>query len=654
MTSPQAKPTLAFGPFQLDVSRRILTRSGELVPLEPKVIETLVVLVEGDGRLVSKDELLERVWPDTFVEEGSLSRNVSTLRKALGDRQGLDEYIETVPKRGYRFRATIRTGEFMSPVVATADNAQGPGDAAAQQETTRPEEAPAGTQPEPDSRPSWSLRMPTWLWVATVLLVAALVGIALRRAPAAESEAGFREFRSLAVLPIQNLSGDPELEFVADGTTEELISSLSQVRSLRVIARTSVMAYKASTKTAAAIARELGVDAVLEGAVRGSGERLRITTQLVDAASDSSVWSKTHDTSVGDLLTVQGEIARAVTGVIVQDDPSRSARLSRPRATNPAAFEEILKGHAFRWRDLEADVRRSIAHYTRAIEIEPESAVAHAGLALAWNRLGNPSGIDSARAAASRALALDPDLPEAHAAMAASYYRDHEWELGHQESRRALALSHGSLDGCYCLAVALAWTGRERDALAVADDSVARNPRAAGAHEIRGLALYWGRRYEASIPSFRRALELDPAAIPSRVFLAQALAILKKGDEAVSQLDVPGLRRSTFMAIVKLYSGRRDEAVAIMRDMTSANPPAESIFLASGYAALGDTERTLSWLTRSIDSRETRAAVVIDELYDSVRSDPRFEAMVKRLKMPPSYYQFLRDKSRTVSGSSPD
>ena len=622
----EAQGLFEFGPFRLDPVQRLLTKDGSLVHLEPKVFDTLSALVEARGRLLSKDDLLARVWAGTFVEEGSLARNISTLRRALGDDLDAEgSYIQTIPKRGYRFRPTARIVVRETPTSGVAMS---------------------GDIPIRDEAPSWAApvarRRPAWIWLAAGLFVLAVTAGLFVASGATPRTAIVPTIRSIAVLPIQNLSGDPGQEFVADGTTEELIATLSRVRSLHVIARTSVTRYKATTKSAAEIARELGVDALLEGAVRQSDGRVRITTQLVDTVTNTTLWSKSYETDATDLFAVQDDVARAVVGAIrAEITTAESARLTRPRSINPTAQAEILKGHALRWRGSDPDYREAIAHYARAVELEPDAAVAYAGMALAWQLLSGSSGIEPGRAAAAQAISLDSGLAEAHAAMANAYYRDYEFEAGHVESARALALSPGILDGCFCYAIVLAATGRDREALDVADQGVARNPVASGAHFARGLALYFARKFELAIPSLTRAIELEPHSNVSRISLSRVYGSLGREADAIAVLDTPTLRHNTSMAIAFGRAGRRAEALELLRTLASANPPQQSIFMAQAYAALGENEAALAWLTRSVDARETQAFWVIDEAFDRLRPDPRFAALVKRLKMPSSYYAFL-------------
>jgi TolB-like protein/DNA-binding winged helix-turn-helix (wHTH) protein/tetratricopeptide (TPR) repeat protein len=645
---------LEFGRFRIDIAQRVLMQDDDIVPLAPKVFDTLFTLVASHGRIIEKEELLKTVWPDTFVEEGSLARNVSTIRRALGDNTATETYIETVPKRGYRFVARVRVvptagGQpalvSAATGVAAADNLSSSDGGSDVTGSRRQREGAVAQGLAADGRMSTESVVRTgwpWKWVGASLFALTITGGFFVWSGVAARTGVTPTIRSIAVIPLQNLSGDPDQEFVADGTTEELIATLSQVRSLRVIARTSVTRYKGTTKSVSEIGRELDVDAVLEGAVRQSTGRIRVTTQLVDVVTNETLWSKSYEGGVADLLAIQGDVARAVVGAMrAPTTPAESARLTRPRNVNPMAHAEILKGHALRWTGSDDNWRKALGHYIRAVELEPDAAVAHAGMAIAWQLLSGSSGIEPGRRAAERAVALDPELAEAHAAMADAFYRDYEFEAGHAESAVALALSPGALDGCFCYAIVLAATGRDRDALVVADTGIARNPQASAAHFARGLALYFSRQFEAAARTLTRAIELDRDSMGPRNMLSRAYAALGRGADAIATLDTPALRNTPRMVIAYSRAGRRTEALQLVQRLAAVNPPQESIFMAQAYAALGENEAALAWLTRSVDARETRAFWVIDEAFDGLRYDSRFAALVKRLKLPPSYYSFL-------------
>ena len=633
-----------FGRFRIDGGQRLLVSDGKLVPIEPKVFDTLYVLVEARGRLVLKDDLLQRVWPGTFVEEGGLTRNVSAIRRVLGEGAAGVQYIETIPKRGYRFVEPVRVvgNETTS---ATASNASAPG-------TQAPPGEPDATMPGIDQARAPDIPSPARRWsvvwiAATAVLALAVVGpTAWRREVPRTDVVGAPVVRSLAVLPLQNLSGDPDQEYFADGTTEELIATLAQIETLRVISRTSAMQYKGTTKSLPDIARELGVDAILEGSLQRSEGRVRITAQLVDGASDVHLWAKTFDATASDLLRVQADVARAVAEQVrARVTPDALGRLAARPAVNPAAHDEVLRGHALRWQGLEPAYQEAVAHYQRAIELQPDYALAHAGLALALGLSGRYQG-PAKRAAAVRALELDPNLPEAHAAMATVEYNDWNWDAGHAASERALAISPGSLDGCYCYIINLATTGRADQAVALAEQALARNPLTVGAHQAMGFALYYARRYGEAIGALERAIAIDARNQPSYVNLARAYSAAGRAQDAVSLLERSPLKHSLHMATAYAHAGRTDDARREARVLTDGTPAVEHILLARYYLALGDTERALEELSESVNLRETRASWVIGQEFDGLRTDPRFTALVAKLRFPPSYDTFLAARAR--------
>jgi TolB-like protein/DNA-binding winged helix-turn-helix (wHTH) protein/Tfp pilus assembly protein PilF len=645
LESSSQRSVFEFGPFRVDGAQRLLVSDGKLVPIEPKVFDTLFALVEARGRLVSKEELLQRVWPGTFVEEGGLARNVSAIRRVLGEGAAGVQYIETIPKRGYRFVEPVRVvADERAPATAVEVPAPGsqvapPGDPAAPVPSVDLAPAPHTSSP---ARPGFL----AWIAAAALLVVAVVGGMAWRREVPRTAATTASPVRSLAVLPLQNLSGDPDQDYFADGTTEELIATLAQIDTLRVISRTSAMQYKGTSKSLPQVARELNVDAILEGSIQRSDGRVRITAQLVDGATDAHLWAKTFDANASDLLRVQADVARAVAEQIrARFTPDALSRLTTRPAVDPAAYEEVLRGHAYRWRGGEPAHRQAVAHYQRAIDLQPDYALAHAGLALALGLSGAYEG-QSKRAAAARALALDPNLPEAHAAMATVEYNDWNWDAGNAASQRAMAINPGSLDSCYCYIINLATMGRADEAVAIAEEAIARNPLAVGAHQAMGFALLYARRYNDAIAALKRAIALDERNQPSYSNLSRAYAAAERAQEAVSLLEQSPLKHSLQMATAYAQAGRIDEARRVARDLTAGTPGVERIQLARYYLALGDKERALEELTESVNVRETRATQIIGVEFDSLRTDPRFKALVTKLRFPPSYDAFLAAHTR--------
>jgi TolB-like protein/DNA-binding winged helix-turn-helix (wHTH) protein len=397
-----------FGAFQLDISEHSLLRDGQVVPLEPKVFDLLRVLVQNDGRLLQKEELIREVWPDSFVEEGNLNRNIAILRKALGEVSSGKPYIETVPKRGYRFVASVRkiagNGFGSTGIELTDQDAK----------VTDSELLQAGAKRDPGKGISSTRR---WLLLGggVVIAMAALVFILIRSG----KDSTAPRIQSLAVLPLQNLSGDPAQEYFADGMTEALISSLAQIRALRVISRTSVMSFKGIQKPLPEIARELKAEGVVESSVQRENGLVKVTIQLIHAPSETHLWARNYERALTDVLKLQDEIARAIADEIrIQVTPEDRARMSAARAVNPAAHEAYLLGRFHFWKFIIDDHRRAIEHYERAIQIDPSYAPAYAGLSMAWQLLGLQGGVKGgvrsvdaqARGAAQKALELDDRL----------------------------------------------------------------------------------------------------------------------------------------------------------------------------------------------------------------------------------------------------
>ena len=424
-----------FGPFTLDAAQRLLFRGTDVVPLEPKVFETLLALVEASGRALTKDELLSRVWPDAFVEEGSLTRNISTLRKALASDGNPQGYIETLSRRGYRFRPLVER------VSATPALPAAP--------------APSVTEPDAPRRPGplgpgeagLGARRFRWFALAagtvTALLVVAAAGAWWR-----SGDEG-APITSIAVLPLQNLSGDPSQEFFSDGMTEALISRLAQVSDLRVTSRTSVMRFKGASAAVTDIGRQLGVDAVVEGSVQRDGGRVRVTVQLIHAATDSHLWAKEFDGTMQDVLDLQRRIALAIAGDISSKIAPVAPTGAPERRLAAEAVDAYLLGRYLMWKTDFESRQRAVAELRKATALEPAYADAQAALAMALidqASLGFTEVTGEALQVARKAVALDDHLAEAHAALAAASFEAWDWEGTQREFERALALYPNSED----------------------------------------------------------------------------------------------------------------------------------------------------------------------------------------------------------------
>src|SRR5262249_47310425 len=356
--SEPSRPSYEFGPFLVDPGKRILLRSGEHVPLAPKVFETLLALIENRERVLTKDELLRQVWGDTSVEEGGLTRNVSILRKTLGEKPDDHQYIVTIPARGYQFVAKVRE----------------------RTETDEAFRANLSSAPDEDSRPGGILRAGRSLMLSGLAVLALVTMISVGRLVRA-THPGPPVIRSLAVLPLQNLSGDPAQDYFADGVTEALIGNLARIHAVRVASRTSVMRFKGAQKSLSEISGALNVDAVLEGSVQRAGDRVKISIQLIYVPTDTHIWAREYERELTDVLKLEGEVAHAVADEIrIQVTPEERARLTSATSVDPAAYQEYLVGRYHLWRYNEDNLKEAIAHFERATQFDPKYAAAYAGL----------------------------------------------------------------------------------------------------------------------------------------------------------------------------------------------------------------------------------------------------------------------------------
>src|SRR5579864_908426 len=522
MSAPASSTArVQFGVFELDLQRAELRKQGTKVKLQEQPLKVLQVLVETPGEIVTHEQLRTRIWPaTTFVEfDQGLYSAMARLRDALGDSSDNPRFIQTVARRGYRFIAPVR------PL------------------STAPLTQPALEQPQRDTR------RPAVLRRFLVSILAGLLGGGLLVAVVLGFDiAGAREWlrsrttpiRSIAVLPLQNLSNDPQQDYFADGMTDELITELAQVGNLRVISRTSAMYYKNSKKTLPQIAHELNVDAVLEGSVLRAGDRVRITAQLIQADGDRHIWAQSYERNLRDVLALQGDVARGIVGQV-------RAQL-RPRGTahavNPEAYDAYLRGrHDFDNATSEADLQSSISNFELAIAKDPQSALGYSGLAVAYSALADfyraPHDVmPKAKQAATHALGLDETLSEAHDALGwVEFAYEWNWADAERHLKRALELNSANALAHDHYAYFLAsLKGRDE---AYSENQIARelDPFSLTILADSSFYFYMGRQYDRAIEQGGRALDLDPNCSTCRTYVA--LAEVQKGEfkEALREIE---------------------------------------------------------------------------------------------------------------------
>jgi TolB-like protein/DNA-binding winged helix-turn-helix (wHTH) protein/Tfp pilus assembly protein PilF len=621
----RAKHLFAFGPFRLDPAQRLLFSEGEVVSLTPKALETLLVLVENRGQLLTKEELLERVWPGTFVEEVTLAKNISTLRKVLGSAPDGGEYIETHSKRGYRFVAEVR--------IVEPETGGGP------EPPARPEaESVRAKLTEPAAHweiPGW--RIPVLLLLGMLLIGGTFWWTRVRAVPAPA-----KGKIMLAVLPFENLSGDPEQEYFSNGLTEEMITQLGRLDPgrLGVIARTSAMQYKGAHKDARQIGSELGVDYLLEGSVRRDGNRVRISAQLIGVRDQSHQWAENYDRELRDILALQSDVASAIAQRIrLQLTPAEHARLENPRAMNPDAYENYLKGRFFWNKRTVEGFQRAIECFQRAVTLDPGYVQAYAGLADAYALLGSwantimprRDAMTAARGAAQKALALDDSLADAYASLGfVKMHYDWDFAGAEKEFQRAIALNPG-------YATAHHWYAYDLVALARLDDALAEIRRAQQADPLSviisrdvGEILFFAGRNDEAIAQFRKTLEMDPNFELAHWSLALAYYRTAQSKEFLEELRRAGPNPGCAQGMLYAAQGKRREAYRMLKRFSKEFGHAQES--ACAYAFLGDKDRAFAYLEKAFEERNGGFIVMrFAAECDPLRSDPRFEQLERRV-----------------------
>jgi TolB-like protein/DNA-binding winged helix-turn-helix (wHTH) protein/Tfp pilus assembly protein PilF len=628
-------------------------------------VEVLLILVEKRGQLVARRDLINAVWPDTFVEEGNLSSNISILRRQLGVTLDGGDYIQTIPKRGYRFVAAVKEVEDRASIQSSSPDVRS--EAAPSVEV---EFNPASQQAGPgeigataiaagveaDQRNVGDVRkrafQPRVVGAASaglLVLVLPLLYLEARQGrhpgPGGEANIG-----AIAVLPIENLSGDPGQEYFADGVTEALTADLAQIGALRVIARASVMQYKGTKQPLAQIAQRLNVDGVVSGSVLRSGHRVRITAALIRAATGQQLWAKTYDRNLGDILDLQNEVARAIAGEVqAKVTAQEQIRMARSRSVNADAYDAYLKGRYYYNRFTDDGFSKSIEHFEQAIKLDPNYAAAYAGLADALASLeqigaARPEDVHSrALEAASKALAMDDTLPEAHAAMASVRANDWERSTAEREARRAIELNPGfSLAHLYYSNM-LRHLGRRQESIAEAQRALELDPLSPLTNEELADAHLSARQYDAAIEQYRKTLELYPNQAAPRDSLGWAYVYKRMYDQGMDEIrksialygEDPNL--SPEIAFIYGITGRKAEAQNILDQLlsTSKTVPIAAHHFALIYIGLGKKDEAFRWLEKAYDQHSPMMAwLEVDQRFDSLRQEPRFRNLMQRVGLP--------------------
>lgn len=657
-----------FGPFVLDPSERLLHHGAARMELPPRAFDTLQVLVENNGHLLEKDVLMRTVWGDTVVEENNLSQVVYLLRKALRDGEDGTRYIETVPKRGYRFVAGVReidvaegNGETRSthpsseaPLSSSANHGISVVDSAASSASGDDSNAAshaAANAAEPANSPAASRSVWSRGWVVglAIVAIAVLLGAAgWKQGLFGDADPG--PIRSVAVLPLQNLSNDPNQEYFVDGMTDELITDLAQIRELKVVSKTSVMQYKGTRSPLPQIGRDLGVDAVVEGSVLRSGDRVRITAQLIRTATDRHIWAAAYDGDLKDVLSLQARVAEAITNQVKLNlSAEESVRLRQGRAVNPEAFDLYLRGrYVWNLRNIEG-FKKAINYFNQAIEKDPNFALAYSGLADSHTLLvlygEDPTQITEAKAAAEKALGLDATLAEAHTSLAAvRILHDWDWAGAEREFQRAIELNPNFAQAHHWYGnLLLGPEGRHDEAIAELQRAQELDPLSLIINADTGFAYYLAGHYDLALQAYQKVLAENPNFVPVHYYLMKYYQQTGQYDlwlkEIVEDTRLAGFSgQSQYIEQLYAQGGFRGvmEAMAkpagLSRLASSTNFQGDPCSSADANLILGRTTSALNQLEHCYRGAETALIYLkVDPAYANIRSEPRYQALLRRI-----------------------
>jgi TolB-like protein/DNA-binding winged helix-turn-helix (wHTH) protein/Tfp pilus assembly protein PilF len=641
---------LRFSVFEIDLNAGELRKHGMKIRIQEQPFQLLATLIEHAGEVVSREDLQKKLWTaDTFVDfDHGLNKAINKIREALGDSSESPRFVETIARRGYRFAAEVKVAD------VTPDRGSELATHAPSAAETLDRVDPLGMRATPKRR------LPKLAWkifLTALLLLAVSLGTWILQYRNHASLV----IRSVAVLPLESLSSDASQDYFADGMTDELISDLGQISALRVISRTSVMAYKHARKPLPQIARELNVDAVVEGTVLRSGDQVRITAQLIEAAADKHLWSHSYEGGFRDTLALQNRVASAIADQIrINLNPRELAALKKANVVNPEAYESYLKGRYF-WNKRTADgLRAALAYFNQAINEDPTYAQAYSGLADTYALLGDwqyavmpaKEGLPKAKAAAAKALELDSSMSEAHTSLGYSLRAfDWDFDAAGKEFLRAIELNPSYATAHHWNAMNLGLLGRPEEGLMEMRKAQNLDPLSLIINSDLAEFLLLNHSYDESVKQSRKIIEMDPTFATGHKQLGDAYLLKQMDKEAVAELQkavqLSGGSPICIADLARAYvaSGKRNEAVKLVSDLEKNSNASftDAPQIAMIYASMGDNEQAMNWLERAYEER-FNPSILLRSGFDPLRSNPRFKDFLRRVGLPPWSKEFDDNK----------
>ncbi len=629
-----------FKTFRLDTANHLLWCDGNRVPMAPKAFDVLAYLVEHAGQLVTQDEILEALWSETYVNPEVLRKYILEVRKTLGDRPDNPEFIETLPKRGYRFVAPVLEENAADPLVAaTLPAIEEP----AIEESTGPATAPREQEGPSGKYKQWKFAV---LPVLAVLVAAAIAGQHFR-GTRNRLDATSLKNTSIAVLPFEDMSAAKDEEYFSDGLAEQLINDLAKISGLKVVGRSSAFQFKGRNEDVREVGRKLGVANVLEGSVRRDGNHVRITAELIKADDGFQLWSQAYDREIKDIFGVEDDIAQAASEALRVKLLGGNGQPVSPnlRSTNAEAYQAYLQAEYFSGRgQSKEDLGKALAYTDTAIKLDEKYAPAWALRASVQNPMAGVGLTDStegyrkARDDAERAIALDPNLASAYMALATTQINsDWDWEAANTSLAKAAAIEPGSVEIFHARSYLSRVLGNPDQAIKLSEQAVALDPLRPISYSTLGYLLYVGGRYDEAKAALQKALDLNPQATYIYLTLDKILIAEKKPQQALAVIEKEPIEwgRFTGQALAYHALGREQDSNTALDGLLAKYSSDGSYQIAQVYAYRGEFDKSFEWLERAYEQRDPGLPEInSDPLFKNLRHDPRYAELLKKMRLP--------------------